>query len=307
MLKYIVVLIDDSSVPYCHCDNPKGKSRLIPLDTLKDAVRYAMMENLSVQFVWPDYEIPEAYKKVIGSVDHVNIVPATLTESADIVVYHGIPEHVAVGAVVVLRLSFEELIGGYHDLVPLLDVASRINIVFKDVWHFSEPDFESYSAVLDEIAGHIRNKYVSGHQIQFNLLTDRIMLDGMNNCNAGSESVTLAPDGGFYVCPAFYYSGDNPVGTLDTGLELKNQKLYCLDHSPVCRGCDAWHCRRCIWLNKRQTLEVNTPGHEQCVMAHIEREASRRLLASIREIGEFLPGKEIEKLDYIDPFYNMKR
>lgn len=302
MLKYIVILIDDSSVSYCHCDNPKEKSRLIPLDTLKDAVRYAMMENLAIQFVWPDYEIPEEYKKVIRSVDHVNIVPAALTENADIVVYHGIPEHVADGAVVVLRLSFQELIYGIRDLVPLINVASRINIVIKDVEHFSDPDFSSYATALDEIADYVKREYVSGHQIQFNLLTDRIVLDGMNNCNAGIESMTLAPDGGFYACPAFYYSGGNPVGNLDSGIELENHELYRLDHAPICRECDAWHCRRCVWLNKRLTLELNTPGHEQCVMAHIEREASRRLLASIREIGEFLPGKEIQKLDYIDPF-----
>ena len=37
-------------------------------------------------------------------------------------------------------------------------------------------------------------------------------------------------------------------------------------------------------------------------MAHIERNASRDLLASIRTIGTFLPGKEIKEIDYLDPF-----
>lgn len=50
------------------------------------------------------------------------------------------------------------------------------------------------------------------------------------------------------------------------------------------------------------TLEVNTPSHEQCVVAHLERNASRQLLASIRDVGTFLPGKEICDIDYLDPF-----
>ena len=50
--------------------------------------------------------------------------------------------------------------------------------------------------------------YVQGGNPQLNLLTDRIMLDRMNNCNAGWESITLASDGKFYVCPAFYLEGE---------------------------------------------------------------------------------------------------
>ena len=51
------------------------------------------------------------------------------------------------------------------------------------------------------------------------------------------------------------------------------------------------------------TLEVNTPSHEQCVLAHMERNASRELLQNIRKHGTFLPEqKEIKEIDYLDPF-----
>ncbi|MCD7721117.1 MAG: hypothetical protein LUI09_02695 [Prevotellaceae bacterium] len=49
-------------------------------------------------------------------------------------------------------------------------------------------------------------------------------------------------------------------------------------------------------------MEVNTPSHEQCVVAHLERNASRELLANIRKHGAFMPEKEIKKIDYLDPF-----
>jgi CXXX repeat peptide maturase len=82
--------------------------------------------------------------------------------------------------------------------------------------------------------------------------------------------------------------------------------IYKLDHAPLCRKCDAYQCKRCIWLNRKTTLEVNTPSHEQCVVAHLERNASRNLLTNIRKYGAFLADKEIKGIDYLDPFNKLK-
>ena len=55
-------------------------------------------------------------------------------------------------------------------------------------------------------------------------------------------------------------------------------------------------------MNWKTTLEVNTPSHEQCVVAHLERNTSRSLLLDIRRYGTFLPGHEIKEITYLDPF-----
>ena len=90
----------------------------------------------------------------------------------------------------------------------------------------------------------------------------------------------------------------NSIGDLVNGLDIKNKQLHRLDHAPICKHCDAWQCKRCIWLNHKTTLEVNTPSHEQCVISHLERNASRELLRRIN-----LPNKEdIKEIDYLDPF-----
>lgn len=68
------------------------------------------------------------------------------------------------------------------------------------------------------------------------------------------------------------------IGDLQNGMNIKNSQLYKLDYAPLCRQCDAYQCKRCIWLNRKMTYEVNTPSHEQCVMGHLERNASRNLL-----------------------------
>ena len=135
-----------------------------------------------------------------------------------------------------------------------------------------------------------------------------MMLKQMNNCNAGFNSITLAPDGKFYICPAYNYHRKheycaiNDVGDLENGLNIKNPQLYKLSYAPLCRECDAYHCKRCVWLNRQMTYEVNTPSHEQCVISHLERNASRELLYEIRKNISFLPEVIIDEISYLDPF-----
>lgn len=305
MLKYLTILLDDSSVAYCHCNNHCTLPKLMPLDILKRSILFGMKENLNIQFVWPDYELPDDYKQVIASIDHINIVPARLSEEADVVVYDGIPQQVPEGGNIVVRTKLDELFNSTLD--NILKSVSRLNVIITDVEMFSERHHKMYKEFLDRLTLVIRNEYANNHPLQLNLLTDRMMLSEMSNCNAGFESITLAPDGKFYICPAFLYSGEPAIGTLEKGLDIKNPQLYNIDHAPICRICDAYHCHRCVWLNQKMTLEVNTPSKEQCVMAHIERNASRNLLSSIRELGQFMPDNQIPEIDYLDPFDKLQQ
>jgi len=322
MQKYLIIQLDDTSVSYCHYENNKTERYLISLDDLKTGIVYAMKENLTIQFVYPDYELPEEYKKVINTIDHSDIVSSrcediVLRQNADIIVFNGwigfeqydFTENI----VCVLRTSKTDLFERYLSLTAVLSKVMRLNVVITDVGTFTDADFDKYKTVLKSLSDGIERLYVDGKSPQLNILTDRMMLDKMNNCNAGWENITLAPDGKFYVCPAFYLADDEEdyglgkakfsIGDLQNGLDIKNPQLYQLDHAPLCRNCDAYQCKRCVWLNRKTTYEVNTPSHEQCVVAHLERNASRELLANIRKHGDFLPEKEeIRKIDYLDPF-----
>lgn len=308
MIQYLVILLDDTSVSFCHYANGRKERRLMPPGTLKGGILYGMKENLNIQFVYPGYDLPEEYNKVIETIDHSKIKPLGRHEGADVVVIDGMDEASDVecerGTAYVLRTDMAGICGGHDTVVRLLGRAERLNIVLTDVENFTDDDFRKYKDVLSELSSDIEKMYAGGRSPQLNILTDRMMLGGMNNCGAGETTVTLAPDGMFYVCPAFYQQpGGYAVGSLKDGLDIKNRQLYRLDHAPLCRMCDAYQCRRCVWLNRKTTLEVNTPSHEQCVAAHLERNASRELMATIRRHGTFLPDrKEIEKIDYLDPF-----
>lgn len=308
MIQYIVILLDDTSTSFCHYTNEKADRRLIPLQTLKDGICYAMKENLNIQFVYPNYKLPKEYLAAIDSIDHTDIYPAEMSDNADVVVFDSLiaakdyvfKEEVAY----LIRTDKVSLFNEYKIIGEILDKVTRLNIVITDIETFTEDDFMAYKSLLSNLAERVEQIYVSGKSPQLNLLIDRIMLEKMNNCGAGDTSVTLAPDGQFYVCPAFYLSADGyTIGDMVNGLEIKNSQLYRLDHAPLCRRCDAWQCKRCIWMNRKTTLEVNTPSHEQCVVAHLERNASRKLLIDIRKHGKFMSGSEdIKEIDYLDPF-----
>lgn len=303
MLQYLIILLDDTSTSFCHYKKPKTERCLIPIETLRQGIRFGMMENLMIQFVYPDYELPQKYQEVIESIDHSKIKP--YKEGADVWVTDKV-ESISSDIPVVLRINKENLFAHEHEISEAMGEVSRLNVVLTDVESFKEEDIAHYKSLLGKLLDSLKQLYVDGKTPQLNLLTDRMMLKQMNNCGAGDTTITLAPNGKFYICPAFYYEDEaDNIGDLENGLDIKNKQLYRLDHAPICRHCDAWQCKRCVWLNRKTTLEVNTPSHEQCVLAHLERNASRDLLNNIRKHGTFLPEQEeIKEIDYLDPFDN---
>jgi len=318
MLQYLIILLDDTSTSYCHYNNDKTEKRLISLENLKAGILFAMKQNLTIQFVYPSYEIPEEYKQTIETIDHVKIMPICrdamhcVSTAADVLVFNSCEEfteenvEISKGKIFVLRTSKQKLLNQNYFLKNVDGIITRLNIIITDIESFTENDFEAYKQWLSEFTSNINMAYLDGKIPQVNLLTDRILLDKMNNCNAGIGNVTLAPNGKFYVCPAFYIEDEeDTIGDLKEGLYIKNQQLYKLEYAPICRKCEAYQCKRCVWLNRKTTLEVNTPSHEQCVVAHLERNASEVLLNELKQAGYF-SDKEISAIDYLDPFETIK-
>lgn len=316
MIKYLIILIDDTSTSFCHYDNTRSVRKLISLDTLKKAILWGVKENVIFQFLFPSYELPKEYLEIINSVYHASVVPSDHVISPlvkyDVVIISGVDritlENYSKEVSYVLRDTFRNLILAVESIKLLIKRIDRLSIVPTDIEEYSDSSNESYTVFLNNLADCVKDQYISGHSPQVNVITDRILLEKMNNCSAGTESLTLCPDGKFYICPAFYYDNNGyNVGSIETGLNVRNQQLYKLEYAPICKICDCWQCKRCIWLNRKLTLEVNTPSHQQCVVSHLERNASRKFLYDMRNFGDFLCEKEILELDYLDPIIKVEK
>lgn len=314
-MQYLVILLDDTSVAYCHANNPLTEHHLMPIETLRKAILFGMKQNLMIQYVYPDYELPTEYNEVIESIDHVKI-------GRDVKVYNGVPAHIE-GKTAVLRLTIGQFIEKQYDIAALLPQVERLNISLTDIESFKDEQIETYKKALDTIAKVAGNLLISSAKDDsaksvggVNIITDRLSLKEMHNCEAGVGNITVAPNGKFYLCPAFYYDekmgvsnrmnhakpeSTRSVGDLDSGLNIPNKQLLQLDHAPLCRNCDAYHCNRCIWLNDRLTMDANTPSRQQCIVAHLERNATRTLQLSLQQKG-IQAGDEIPELTYLDPF-----
>lgn len=315
MLQYLVILLDETSTSYCHYKNNSVKPCLMPFDILREGIIFGMKENLMIQFVYPDYDLPQEYKDLIETIDHSKIMTSSNVEDADVVVFDDVSTLISCdinySKSAVLRVSKEDIFEQSTIIESIIGKVKRLNIVITDIESFEKDDYEKYHDVLIAWSKQLAHLYAKGERPQLNILTDRIMLDSMNNCGAGDKSITLAPDGNFYVCPAFYHVGEEEdfglgkskfsIGSLNDGLKIKNPKLYELEFAPICRACDAFHCNRCVWLNRKMTFEINTPSKQQCVVSHIERHASIFLLGEIRKDTKMFESKIIQVIDYYDP------
>lgn len=308
MLQYLVILLDDTSIAFCHASNPLKSKQIIDKDVLKKAVIYGMKNNLMIQFVLPSYDLPQEYDEIMESVDNVKI-------GKDVQIFDYIPRNVSCGTIV-LRIKIEDFIRNSLMISNLIKQVTRLSISFTDIEDFCDDLIPYYSSALDSLHDELILENRIGKKTQVNVLTDRLSLQEMSNCGAGINNITIAPNGKFYICPAFYYDERNGIdtnmnykrcitdrscGDLEKGLHLKNEELLTIDHSPLCKLCDAYHCNRCVWLNQKLTFDINTPSHQQCVIAHVERNSSMRLSAKMRDLG--IDVDEISKIDYLDPFY----
>lgn len=310
MLKYLIVHLADNAVSYCHYSNTVQNENLISEECLRRAFRYAMLENLYVSLVYPEQSLPSNYSTIIDSIEHTKIVPINSCHAsqADIVVADMsclFKKEILQNKILVLRIASNEIKYISSIYKELKDTVAKINVVLTDIEKCNNDTFEEYKKTLELLIPEVESSIINSDAAQLNILSDRLFLNEMNNCNAGYETITLMPNGKFYPCAGFYMENDGEdYGDLDCGISIKNQQLYKLEFAPICCHCDAYQCRRCAYLNRKMTLEVNTPSHEQCVLSHIERNYSSRMVNNIcsKENNNSMSINTISEVDYLDPF-----
>jgi CXXX repeat peptide maturase len=312
-LKHLIVMLGGMSVPFCHEPEPRrDDASWLPIASLRRAVLLALKSNSKINFLYPAKKPTRDYERLIEEVDHVKIVPFDLhrayPEAIVVIESRAFPGSAGLrslrGRNVILRLERADLPMLSARLSPLLPIGRRINIVLKDLAAFGDETWGEYRRQLGFLRRALLRIPDRAGIPEVNALTDRISLARMNNCEAGLTHLTVAPNGLMYLCPAFYRQDDaETLGEIRADIVIPNRHLLELKYAPICRICDAYQCRRCVFLNRALTLEVNTPSFQQCRASHIEREASRLLMSANRTGIRRFPGSvRIAKIAYDDPF-----
>jgi len=317
MYKYLLVILEKGAVPFCHYSNPyynsPGQYSLMPFELLKKVVNYALRHELSINFLYGKHRLPMEYERLIDTSSHVKMIPLCLQDTypegvlvldaAECESFAGIGNGSTRN--IIVRVERADLLNLPQVWEALQGKFKRLNVHLVGVEDFTEKDIELYESQVKKISEMLQQRYKEGHEIELNILTDRMLLQQMNNCEAGIAHLTIAPNGKGYICPGFYHDDENnAIGVWNEERELVavNQRLLSLQCAPICSHCDAFHCKRCVYLNKLTTLEINVPSKEQCLIAHAEREASRQMMNKLRSIKPFDKLPLIPRLAYQDPF-----
>jgi CXXX repeat peptide maturase len=320
MIKYLLVVLAPSSVAYCHyrsVPQSNGRHGLISVPNLRKTVIFALKNNLKINYLYPDFPLPATHKKLIEEADHIKIIPPSQAVSypdAIVVLNAGDAGFLQTAAAIdqsniILQVAAAQLPALEAHIRRLMPRHQRINLVLNDIEKYDEKELAEYRIQLGRIAKRFATQAAKYPDRQLNFLTDRLALAQMNNCNAGLTHLTVAPNGKLYLCPAFYHhDAKDTLGEIVNDPRIVNRQLLEVKYAPVCRVCDAFHCRRCVWLNRKLTGEINTPSYQQCISVHLERDASRKLRGMLAGKGfDTARLSEIPELSYLDPFEEAKQ
>ena len=324
MIQYLILLIDSDAPSFCYYDASPGFNapKRIDIEILRHVIRIAHLYNLKLNVLTNGSPLPPEYCQLLDEVVHISLSKQLQTFGSrdDIWIIDDVVsclrnDKVSTNCrhIVSLRIKPQELEHLPEFISTYRHKTQRINIHLLDISRYSDAQLALYRDILLTISKQNGDLF-SETSAQVNIITDPIDVCEMHNCNPGIEHLTVAPDGNYYICPGFYYDGEQPCGNVTkvsefglrieslSGIDIKNRQLLRLDHAPLCRRCNAYHCKRCIWLNKRSTREVNTPSRAQCIASHYELESARH--AAFEQMGiEFAPVTcfdPIEEIDKVD-------
>lgn len=171
-----------------------------------------------------------------------------------------------------------------HYLISLFKQYIRINMFIQDFDDWNDSDLNEYEKQLSIITCYIIDNYTENKRLQLNVLNDLIHLNQPRDCGAGRSSISMAPNGDFYICPAFYFSNkQNKIGNVDKGFAIEKKSLMKRSSSEPCFDCDVLHCNRCLFSNYSKTNEINIPSDKQCKINYINGRLSNKLRDSLNE------------------------
>lgn len=312
--KKLYFLLSDDYVSYCTYDNKNGFTRRMDKDSVLKGLKFARYNFYKPVFVHSNSKFDFENSKDYEGYDILHIIPARYVGEGKkqglkriIPVYN--KENLSWDNFgfdnVILNIAETEINSLYDCVKSLLPKVSRINLNITDISkNFDEKMYAAQMKRLKELVMDMVKK--QGIFKEISLLTDILFINSHDNCMAGDKTFVLSPEENIYTCCGVYSNeSENNIGNIEEGITVDYDfRLYKTKNSNICRLCDAYQCRDCIYVNKLYTKEVNVSPSFQCRKSYIERSVSSALLNDLKDLSVFhnyINGKEIKDLGFLDP------
>lgn len=307
MKKTMLFLLGDDFVDFCSYGNQSVSSRKMDKSTLEKGLKFAGENFYHPVFLHSVSEDTNFEPEILKDYEITHIRPAAQYErfypedadSIPVFTLDSLKYDAGEKTNVILTVKQNEISDLSGAVSELLNRYDRVNLKISNqntAFYFKEYK-EQLQKIKDEIVRIYREE---GILKEVNAITDILFSEHHEICGAGDTLLAYAPDGKFYVCPAFYAEKKEAAGNLKDGILLKNRHLYTQEYAPLCSCCDAYQCENCIFINKMNTWEVNVSPDFQCIKAHVERDIACELYEELKTEIDF-PNR-IRKTAYIDPY-----
>ena len=308
-LKYVYFITSDDAPVFCNYNKQYSGNDKMSEVLYKQGLDFCL-ENEVLPIFLGNYSIDlDPRKKIFFEIDNCRTFSA-LSRSITVVDRPSKDINTPVVNYLINRSSVHDLLKNiqlFHDLS-----VKRLNLFISDMEKWDDETLKIYENMLTDIVTYLVNIYTLGDiSFQVNILTDRLLLqDGeVRDCAAGINSIALAPNGKFYICPGFYFTNpDWSIGSITTGLDEADKQRYFRNKSPMCHSCKATACQRCLLNSKITTDEINVPSSIQCRIGYIQANAQKRLSDKLIEEQQdkyIFTASQLPKLNYVDYVANM--
>ena len=297
-IKFMLIITSDNITPHCCYQNIKNLDRLMSQEIFNEAIELCKEEGFE-PIILGDGFYSDKYKNYM----HIGI-----SEYDDIIIHDELINESSSRNNIVLTStkSINNLFAIVNKLLNK-EITRRINIIIKDLDEWDDNTLQSYKYQMELISEKLYKIFLNHKPISINVLTDIFENTCISDCGSGINSFAVAPNGKIYLCPAFYFNNVNDtIGDLKNGIRIEREKLLHVENSKICSNCDSYQCKRCLYLNKKMTTEINTPPKIQCVVSHIERSISRDLELKLIKNDLLDPLNFINKIHYLDPLDKIK-
>lgn len=308
--KCLFVLLDDSTPSMCYYKKKSADINIMSLEIFRKAISFSESNSLNLNIIGNMDLLSKEYRDCLHEMPFVNLKGFKLgeyyTEKDLVILEKDMTEDFSYTCDnrithLIAHFSIDKLDGMYPFIENNYKVFKRLSIIFDGIEEADEVELNNLRLFFNKNYKLLKWLLLERKDAEIGFAFDRIVLKEMHNCEAGIAHLTLAPNGQFYICPGFYYDSDLPVGTIDSGISIPNKQLLEYKNAPICNKCDCFQCKRCVYLNKHMTLEINIPSHNQCVISHHERNLSGMLLCDLQKEGYLLDMPSISPLFYLDP------